>query len=216
MRTEWGGAAGDRRAAGSETADFSRGGNLQKHMSRNPLQRFLIWHFHRRVAQMVVATGADSILDVGCGEGFTIDHLMSVDGQMPIQGVDYDLSALREAKRRQPEVLFQRGDMRRLPFASESFELILSLQVLEHLRHPAPALRELRRVSSRYCLVSVPNEPLFMVANFLRGKNSRTWGNDPEHLHNWRAGQFVGMMKEHFRVKRVLYPFPWVLALCCV
>jgi ubiquinone/menaquinone biosynthesis C-methylase UbiE len=195
-------------------APFSRRGNLQKYLSRNPLQRFLIWYFHRRVGELVAASGASGILDVGCGEGFTIDRLLSTDGHLPIQGLDYDFRALLQAKEKHPHVVFQMGDIRRLPFAADRFELVLCLEVLEHLPDPPAALEELRRVSCRHCLISVPNEPFFMLANSLRGKNIRMWGNDPEHLHNWTARQFIHMMEDYFQVERVLYPFPWVLALC--
>jgi ubiquinone/menaquinone biosynthesis C-methylase UbiE len=193
---------------------YSRRGSLQKHLSRNPLQRLLIWYFHRRVGELVAASGANAILAVGCGEGFTIDRLTSANNHLPIQGLDYDYPALLQAKKKLPQILFQRGDIRRLPFAADSFELLLCLQVLEHLPNPLPALKELRRVSSSHCLISVPNEPFFRLANFLHGKNIRAWGNDPEHLHNWTAGQFIRMLGDCFQVERVLYPFPWTLALC--
>lgn len=199
---------------GKVRAPFSRRGNLQKYLSRNPLQRFLIWHFHRRVGQLVAASQASAILDVGCGEGFTIERLLSLDGHLPIQGLDYDMPAVLEAKEKHPEILFQVGDIGRLPFGADSFELVLCLEVLEHLPDPLAAVAELRRVSARHCLVSVPNEPFFMLANFLRGKNVRVWGNDPEHLHNWTAAQFMRMMEDYFQVERVFYPFPWVLAVC--
>jgi len=195
-------------------AAYSRRGNLQKYRSRNPLQRFLIWYFHRRVGELVVGSGASTILDVGCGEGFTIERLLKMDGHLPIQGLDSDLPALLQAKEGCPQSLFQMGDIRWLPFAAESFELVLCLEVLEHLPDPLTALQELGRISSRHCLISVPNEPFFMLANFLRGKNIRARGNDPEHLHNWTAAQFIGMVGDHFQVERVFYPFPWVLALC--
>jgi 2-polyprenyl-3-methyl-5-hydroxy-6-metoxy-1,4-benzoquinol methylase len=193
---------------------YSRRGNLQKYQNRNPLQRFLIWNFHRRVDALVEWTGADRILDVGCGEGFTIERLLRANGKLPIQGLDYDWPALQEAKSRQPEILFQMGDIRRLPYADGSFDLVLCLEVLEHLAEPGPALEEVQRVSSRHCLISVPNEPLFMLSNFLRGKNLKAWGNDPEHLHRWTASQFLSMVGEAFAVERVVYPFPWIMALC--
>jgi 2-polyprenyl-3-methyl-5-hydroxy-6-metoxy-1,4-benzoquinol methylase len=195
-------------------APFSRRGNLQKYLSRNPLQRLLIWHFHRRVGELVTRSGPGAILDVGCGEGFTMDRLLSTDGHLPIQGLDYDYLALVHAKDRLPHIVFQMGDVRRLPFGDDRFDMVLCLEVLEHLPDPLPALEELRRVSCRHCLISVPNEPFFMLANFLRGRNVRRWGNDPEHLHNWKAGEFIDMIEDYFRLERVVYPFPWVLALC--
>jgi ubiquinone/menaquinone biosynthesis C-methylase UbiE len=194
--------------------EYSRRGNLQKYESRNPLQRFLIWYFHHRVGELVEVAGAERILDVGCGEGFTIDRLLRVNGRLPIQGLDHDWPALQRARRQHAEVLFQMGDIGRLPYADESFDLVLCLEVLEHLAEPRDALEEVGRVSSRYCVISVPNEPLFMMSNFLRGKNLRAWGNDPEHVQHWTAGQFVEMLGKHFCVERVVYPFPWVLALC--
>jgi len=194
--------------------EYSRRGNLQKYESRNPLQRFLIWYFHRRVGELVKVAGAQSILDVGCGEGFTIDRLLRVNGRLPIQGMDHDWPALLRARGQHPKVLFQMGDIGRLPYANESFDLVLCLEVLEHLAEPRGALEEVARVSSQYCLISVPNEPFFMMSNFLRGKNVRAWGNDPEHVQHWTAGEFVEMLRKYFSVERVLHPFPWVLALC--
>ncbi|HUW94397.1 MAG TPA: class I SAM-dependent methyltransferase [Anaerolineae bacterium] len=199
---------------GARGGQYSRRGNLQKYENRNPLQRGLIWYFHRRVAKVVEASRPRSILDVGCGEGFTIDWLLRVNGQLPIQGVDYDWPALVHARVKHPEVPFQMGDISRLPYASGSFDLVLCLEVLEHLAEPIRALGELRRVSGGLCLISVPNEPFFMMSNFLRGKNVRGWGNDPEHLHRWTAGESLRLLGEHFRVESVAYPFPWVLALC--
>jgi SAM-dependent methyltransferase len=196
------------------SGEYSRRGNLRKYESRNPVQRLLIWHFHRRVGELVDAAQPRSILDVGCGEGFTIDRLLRANGQLPIQGLDYDWLALRRAKEKHPKVFLQMGDIGRLPYASASFDLVLSLEVLEHLAEPLRALEELRRVSAQRCVISVPNEPFFMLSNFLRGKNVRAWGNDPEHLQLWTAGQFRHLLGRYFDVERVLYPFPWVLAAC--
>jgi 2-polyprenyl-3-methyl-5-hydroxy-6-metoxy-1,4-benzoquinol methylase len=195
---------------------YSRRGNLQKYESRNPFQQFLIWYFHRRVWELVEAVGAQRILDVGCGEGFTIDRLLRVNGSLPIQGLDHDWPALERARSRHPQVFFQMGDIGRLPYGRESFDLVLCLEVLEHLAEPRAALEELGRVSAGYCLISVPNEPFFMMSNFLRGKNVRAWGNDPEHVQHWTTRQFVAMLGKHFTVERVVYPFPWALALCRV
>ncbi len=63
-------------------------------------------------------------------------------------------------------------------------------------------------------MISVANEPLFMLCKFLQGKNGRGWGNDPEHLHRWSAGELWRMVRGCLDVERVYYPFPWVLAGC--
>jgi 2-polyprenyl-3-methyl-5-hydroxy-6-metoxy-1,4-benzoquinol methylase len=155
-----------------------------------------------------------SVLDVGCGEGFTIERLLWMDGHVPVQGVDYDWPALLEARAKHPRIFFQMGDILRLPYAASAFELVLCLEVLEHLAQPKLALEEVGRVSAGHCLISVPNEPFFMLSNLLRGKNVRAWGNDPEHIQRWTGGRFLRMLSQRFTVERVMYPFPWVLALC--
>ncbi len=76
------------------------------------------------------------------------------------------------------------ADITSLGFRRGSFELVLCLEVLEHVPHPLAALAELRRVASRRCLISVPHEPSFRLATFLRGKHLRQWGNHPEHVHS--------------------------------
>ncbi len=194
--------------------ELTRRGNYQKYLSGNPLQRLLIWYFHRWVNRLLETTTATTILDVGCGEGFTIERLSRSANDRLIRGVDNDLHALLRARETNPRVVFYMGDVECLPFASDAFDVVLCLEVLEHLRDPLTALQELGRVTSKHCLISVPNEPFFMAANLLRGKNVRAWGNDPEHVRNWTATQFLRLVRRHFRVETVVYPFPWVMALC--
>jgi ubiquinone/menaquinone biosynthesis C-methylase UbiE len=198
----------------ASTWEVPRTGNYQKYASRNPMQRFLIWYFHRWVHEFLGTTGASSVLDVGCGEGFTITRLSGLNRKLPILGLDSHFPALVQASEANPGVVFCLGDAGCLPFASDSYEAVICLEVLEHLPDPCRALEELRRVTSRYCLISVPNEPFFRAANLLRGKNLRRLGNDPEHVHNWTARQFLEMINAHFALERVVYPFPWVMALC--
>jgi STE24 endopeptidase len=200
-----------KRAMAVRRPPYSRHGNYQKYLNPNPLQQHLIQRFHQRVRELVRETGAIRILDAGCGEGFTIERL---DSDYSIYGVDNDLSSLLEARERNPNSDFYLGDIRDLPLASHAFPLILCLEVLEHLPDPHPALEELRRVASCHCLISVPHEPFFRLANLLRGKNLRAWGNDPEHIHNWTAGEFIRLLKGYFEIEKVVYSFPWVMALC--
>ena len=200
-----------KRAMAARRPPYSRHGNYQKYLNPNPLQQYLIRRFHQRVGELVRETGAIRILDSGCGEGFTIERL---DSDFSVQGVDNDLSSLIEARERNPNSDFYLGDIRDLPLASHAFPLILCLEVLEHLPDPHPALEELRRVTSRHCLISVPHEPFFRLANLLRGKNVRAWGDDPEHIHNWTAGEFIRLLEEYFQIEKVVYSFPWVMALC--
>ncbi len=104
-------------------------------------------------------------------------------------------------------------DIHRLPFPDTSFPLLLCFEVLEHLPDSTVGLRELARVSSEYVLVSVPHEPFFRGANFLRGKHVLAFGNDPEHCHNYSGSSFRHMLNRVVDIVWHGYAFPWQIAL---
>jgi SAM-dependent methyltransferase len=193
-------------------------GNRQKHQNANPLQQFLIWRFHRRIADLVRQTDVNCLLDAGCGEGFTADYLLR-ESQLPLNiiGSDISLAALQWARANQPAALKTAvADIHHLPYADNSFPLVICLEVLEHIPDSAVGLRELARVSSRYLLVSVPHEPFFRGANFLRGKHLSRWGNDPEHLHTYSGRAFRCLIESVADIAWQGFVFPWQIILAKV
>jgi len=188
-------------------------GNLQKHLNPNPVQRYLVRRFHRRVEFLLKVAGAKRVLDAGCGEGFVISDLPRENDGLAIIGVDYSLEAIKMARQMVPGALFNVGDLREMPYGDDSFELVMCLEVLEHLPDPHKGLRELRRVTSVHCLVSVPHEPFFRTINFLRGRHVSAWGRDPEHLQHWTAGRFRRLVGQYFEIERFVCPFPWLIVL---
>jgi ubiquinone/menaquinone biosynthesis C-methylase UbiE len=83
--------------------------------------------------------------------------------------------------------------------------------VLEHLEYPEKALKELLRVTKSNCIISIPHEPWFMLANFLRGKNIPRWGNDIEHIQHWTKGGITKLVGKYFSITEIRNPFPWTL-----
>jgi len=93
---------------------------------------------HERFAQRFAAAGCRSVLDVGGGTGALARRLRAVSvGSVVVDRAGHLVRAPR------PVV---RGDARRLPFASESFDGAAALWMLYHLSDPLVALREVRRV----------------------------------------------------------------------
>lgn len=102
----------------------------------------------RRVA--VVARSAAGFhqprfLDCGCGAGSYLPHFAALGWQ--VSGLEFlpdKIAAARAAGLGQDKVV--QGDLQALPFASESFDILLFNEVLEHVPSDEAALAEAHRV----------------------------------------------------------------------
>src|SRR5690606_37182112 len=92
-----------------------------------------------------------------------------------------------------------------------SFDLVLAVEVLEHVATPALALAELARVTRGPVVVTVPHEPWWRVANVARGKYLRDLGNTPGHVQHWSRRRFARVVDGPLAVRRVTSSFPWTL-----
>ncbi len=102
------------------------------------------------------------VLDVGCGKAFLLHDLRLVVPGVEIVGIDISEYAIRNAK---PEVRdrLQVGNATALPFADDSFDLVISITTLHNLYcyDFDRALREIERVGrgNKYiCIESYRNE----------------------------------------------------------
>ncbi len=179
------------------------------------LQRFLIDRFLVRLIRILKPLSVSSILDVGAGEGFTLARLEREGIGERREGVEILDSALALGKKFHPHIKLVKGSIYELPYKDNSWDLVLCTEVLEHLEDPEKALAELFRVSKKYILLSVPNEPWFMLGNFLRGKNLSRWGNDIEHINHWTGQSFISFVKRNHKKVRIKadFPLPWTVLL---
>jgi len=191
--------------------------NFRKHTHRNPIQRFLLWNFFRNLLVLISEKKVISILDVGCGEGFTLNRLKANNIEEKLEGIEYSEDAIVIGKKIYPEIKITKGNIYKLPYKDNSFDLVLCTEVLEHLENPEEGLRELIRVSKKYLVISVPNEPFFMFAQFVRGKNWSRFGNDIEHINHWTFWQFEKFVKTNsgskIQILKSKHPFAWTMLL---
>ena len=189
--------------------------NFKKHTHKNPIQKLLLWNFFRNLLDLIASKKVDSILDVGCGEGFTLNRLKEHGIGKRLEGVEYLKDAIELGKKTYPYIKIKQGDIYKLPYEDNSFDLVLCTEVLEHLDDPQKALKELIRVSNKYLVVSVPNEPFFMFAQLARGKNWSRFGNDIEHVNHWTMFGFPKFIKKNSKVQILAkrFPFAWTMLL---
>ena len=118
------------------------------------------WWFvaRRRILLSVLKRNLDlkeglQILDVGCGGGATMGSLRRYGN---VRGIDTSEEAVEYNRERGREVSL--AAVESIPFADNSFDLVLALDVIEHVPDDLQALRELFRTlrSGGSLLVTVP------------------------------------------------------------
>lgn len=184
-----------------------------KYLKSNFITRALIKNFYESIGNIVSKIDAERILEVGCGPGFSTQYLLKFLKNNYFEASEYEAGLAKEAQNRNPGVKIQQESIYGLKRGNDSFDLVIALEVLEHLENPESALRELQRVASRYCMVSVPDEPLWRILNICRLKHLRNLGNTPGHLHNWSKDGFAKLVGRYFKVVMIKKSFPWLIIL---
>lgn len=196
-------------AMDADTEDIVTGNNYDKYGSTNAIEQRIMAGFVRRLEAALPATPPRRILEVGIGEG-EITQLVADRYDTTVVGIDLpdDELATGWTQRR---VAASFADIARLPFPDDSFDLVLGIEVLEHVPDPEAALREIARVARRDVVVSVPREPIWRIANMARGKYLRDLGNTPGHLQHWSSRAFRNLIASYFEIVDVQRPFPWTM-----
>lgn len=117
----------------------------------NPLDKM---HFSRKV--VLNNFKENSVIDVGCGSGFLLEKLLEKNSGLKVSGLDISPVAIKKAQEKGLDCkLYDITEP--LPFADNSFDSALLLDVLEHMFQPEPVLKEAARVARGYVYISVPN-----------------------------------------------------------
>jgi SAM-dependent methyltransferase len=117
------------------------------------------WYRGRRrvlkgVIERLQAPDGARILDAGCGSG---RNMIDLAHYGVVSGIELSQTSARIAKQRHAGEVVE-GSITAMPFADESFDMAVCLDVIEHLEDDVGALKELRRVITPggSLLVTVP------------------------------------------------------------
>lgn len=138
--------------------------------------------------------GSPAILEIGCGKGGILDHLLRRDRRAV--GVDHDHEVVADGRALFGPLPVAVADGNRLPFPDACFDLVLSFDVFEHIPDSDAHLREVRRVlrPAGHYLLQTPNRwtnVLFEPIRFARKyglRHSFDFLDYPHHcsLHSYR------------------------------
>lgn len=127
-----------------------------------------------------------TVLEIGTGTGYGIrvvaphtEKFVTIDKHRPAN--------LPELERDAPNVEFRTATVPPLPFEAETFDFVISFQVIEHIEQDAEFVQEVHRVlrpGGRF-IVTTPNAPMSLTRN-------------PWHVREYRAEELRALLQGPF------------------
>jgi SAM-dependent methyltransferase len=158
----------------------------------------------RRLQMILEAAGErihGRVLENGCGVGMYVEHLAPYAGR--VIGLEYDFARAVEARQladrlANAEILCAAGE--NLPFPSGSFDLILSHEVLEHVRDDRQAVSEMTRIlrPGGRMVIFVPNRGYPFETHGIYWRGRYRFGNIP--LVNYLPRRLRDRLAPHVRI----------------
>jgi len=206
-------------SGGLEEDGIIVGNAYDKYGSRNPVVRYIMNGFEGALSELVNSVAPNTIHEIGCGEGF---HTLNWRQQgLDARGSDFSSKVIEIARsnaqsRKLSADLFTTRTIYDLQPGTDSADLIVCCEVLEHLERPSLALQSLQKIATKHVILSVPREPVWRALNMLRGKYLTSLGNTPGHIQHWSRRKFIELVSQFFVVNQVKSPLPWTMLLCSV
>lgn len=188
-----------------------------KYTSKNPIAIKLLNNFFNTISsllKLIDPNDINSMTECGCGKGQVTQFITDNIKLKSVNSFDISEEDLLICKNNNIKeyVNFYAKSIYDIDI-NEKADLIVCCEVLEHLDFPDKALKKMSELNAKYYLFSVPNEPLWCILNFLRGKYIRHWGNTPGHLNHWSTKRFIQTVGKYYDVIEVRKPLPWTMLL---
>jgi len=121
-----------------------------------PAPRYL----RRMVMNELSRLSFTSVLDVGCGEGTLLKMIADRYPDVELAGCEFSETAIAYCRQQLPQARVFFLDLLQDDVSGISSDLVVSVQVLEHLEDDHAALERLRAMCRRYAVISVPGGQL--------------------------------------------------------
>jgi ubiquinone/menaquinone biosynthesis C-methylase UbiE len=143
---------------------------MSKSMNEGLLEKFnkveqIHWWWEGRkeiLKQFIGKSRPKKILDVGCGTGETLSFLQDTYPNTQLFGIDSSNKAISFSKKRGHKNIFKASALN-LPFDDNYFDIVLFLDVLEHIGNDAKAISEAKRVLKKNGRIICTNPALKFI-----------------------------------------------------
>lgn len=156
----------------------------------------------------LIPSNAKSVLEIGSGTGATLNYIkLNTDVDYTV-GYDISTSAYESIDE------FYTTDLNKIDnFGDRKFDVVLCLDVLEHLQNPTKILNDLKSTMSENSklIVSLPNFCFYQVINSLvfraNFKQEDEGVFDKTHIHNYCLKNMTELLTEAgYKVEKVRSP----------
>ena len=147
-------------------------------------------------------------LDISCGIG-VYSHILARKG-FRVFGIDVDKNMLNVARKNfGKEATFIRMDATNLALRANSFDIILALEIIEHVESPTNLLNEIHRVSKKgsRIIISTPNRYSLegmkgRIHELIKGEKWNAW--DPSHRSIFSIKEIISQVQRYFRIEKII------------
>lgn len=147
-------------------------------MVKHPGQQYYT-HVRQEIDHLLPVR-VNRMLEIGCGKGDTAAWIRSSRGASQVLGIEIDSAAAEGAAGKIDEVICGNFETMDLPEHYREFDLILCLDVLEHLVDPWHAMQRISQMllPGGILIISIPNVRYFRVVWSLLARGRWEYEND--------------------------------------
>jgi ubiquinone/menaquinone biosynthesis C-methylase UbiE len=164
-------------------------------------------HLWNLVKKLIPSESIQSVLDVGCGAGH-ITNMFYEYGIHNVNGVDVSPYRVEFASGNYRKCKFAIGSILDLDYPENAFDLVTAMEILEHIEDLGEAVTELKRITNKWLLITVPFEqdiPVVLCPSCL------CHFNYDGHLHSFTTSDVVDLLERHgLSIHKIEYYSGWV------
>jgi len=196
--------------------DIIIGNVFDRFRSKNPIVKLIMNRFIKCFLNLISPLTFKNIIEIGAGEGHIINIIKNLKKkEVTIFASDISIDILKDDNMPREENIFLIVfDVNNTPLKQNTFDLVVCSEVLEHLKEVDNTLQEIKRISKKYILFSVPREPIWRFLNMVRLRYLKDLGNTPGHIQHWSKKQFINLIKSKFKIIKTYSPIPSTIILC--
>ncbi len=119
----------------------------------------------------LIPADVKSVLDLGCGRGGMALEISKIRPKAKVIGVDGDMEYVKLAEKmyKSDNLTFIHAKIdEKLNFKENSFDLVIFIDVIEHLLNPAFVLKEIHNLLKPDGILIVSTDNVFYIRNFIK------------------------------------------------